>query len=164
VGGLLGLETARVYATKAANVARSEQGRSAASERRRLEAAEHVAEVLGQMKGVMPKLCMITVPGLEDGDWRLVHDRRRGVPFKDMQNVIERELGECTLGLRLAADAHDDPQDLEVPQPAAVLDRPADGRPRCRRCRLDRPDSARGAFGAKAVSARSALPGSAAAL
>jgi hypothetical protein len=23
---------------------------------------------------VMPKLCMITVPGLEVGDWRLVHD------------------------------------------------------------------------------------------
>jgi hypothetical protein len=40
MGRLLGVETAKAYATKAANVARSEDGSRAASERRRLEAAE----------------------------------------------------------------------------------------------------------------------------
>ncbi|MBV8988076.1 MAG: AarF/ABC1/UbiB kinase family protein, partial [Solirubrobacterales bacterium] len=56
VSGLVGLEAARTYATKAANMTRSEQRRSAASERRRLEAAEHVAEVMGQMKGAAMKV------------------------------------------------------------------------------------------------------------
>src|ERR1700747_1960480 len=55
LGGLLGAETARVYATKAANLTRSEEARATASERRRLEAAQHVAEVLGQMKGAAMK-------------------------------------------------------------------------------------------------------------
>src|SRR5690242_10974744 len=56
VGGLLGVETARGYATKATNLGRSEEGRKAATEQRRLEAAAHVAEVLGQMKGAAMKV------------------------------------------------------------------------------------------------------------
>src|SRR4051794_20345154 len=55
-GGLLGGEVARTYATKAANLVRSEEDRSAASGRRRLEAANHVVEVLGQMKGPAMKI------------------------------------------------------------------------------------------------------------
>jgi predicted unusual protein kinase regulating ubiquinone biosynthesis (AarF/ABC1/UbiB family) len=105
VGGLLGLETARVYATKAANVARSEEGRSAASERRRLEAAEHIAEVLGQMKGPAMKLGQMAsmmdfnrVPSGELEAFQAMFDPLRDsaprVPFKDMQKVIERDLGE----------------------------------------------------------------------
>jgi predicted unusual protein kinase regulating ubiquinone biosynthesis (AarF/ABC1/UbiB family) len=105
VGGLLGLETARVYATKAANVARSEEGRSTASERRRLEAAEHVAEVLGQMKGAAMKAGQMAslmdfsgLPSDELGAFQSkfedLRDSAPRVPFKDMQKVIERELGE----------------------------------------------------------------------
>ena len=105
MGSLLGLETARVYATKAANVARSEEERSAASERRRLEAAEHVAEVLGQMKGAVMKAGQMAslmdfnrLPSgeLEDFQSRFedLRDSAPQVPFKDMQKVIERELGE----------------------------------------------------------------------
>src|SRR5689334_18773719 len=56
VGGLLGTEVAKAYATKAANLVRSDEDRSAASERRRLEAANHIVEVLGQMKGPAMKL------------------------------------------------------------------------------------------------------------
>jgi predicted unusual protein kinase regulating ubiquinone biosynthesis (AarF/ABC1/UbiB family) len=105
VGGLLGLETAKVYATKAANIARSEEGRSAASERRRLEAAEHVAEVLGHMKGAAMKAGQMAslmdfnrVPSGELADFQArfedLQDSAPQVPFKDMQKVIERELGE----------------------------------------------------------------------
>src|SRR5690348_4766988 len=105
VGGLLGLETARVYATKAANVARSEQARTAASDRRRLEAAEHVAEALGRMKGAAMKAGQMAslmdwggLPSGELGDFQArfedLRDSAPQVPFKDMQKVIERELGE----------------------------------------------------------------------
>ena len=105
VGGLLGLETARVYATKAANVARSEEGRTAASERRRLEAAEHVAEMLGQMKGAAMKAGQMAslmdfnrLPSGEVEEFQArfedLRDSAPQVPFEDMQKVIERELGE----------------------------------------------------------------------
>ena len=56
VGGLLGGEVTKAYATKAANLLRSEDDRTAANERRRLEAADHIVEVLGQMKGPAMKL------------------------------------------------------------------------------------------------------------
>lgn len=105
MGGLLGLETAKVYATKAANVARSEDGRSAASERRRLEAAEHVADVLGQMKGPAMKVgqmaSLMDFNRLPSGEMERfqsrfedLQDSAPQVPFKDMQKVIERELDE----------------------------------------------------------------------
>jgi predicted unusual protein kinase regulating ubiquinone biosynthesis (AarF/ABC1/UbiB family) len=105
MGRLLGVETAKAYATKAANVARSEEGRSAASERRRLDAAQHVAELLGQMKGAAMKAGQMAslmdfsrLPSgeLEDFQARFedLRDSAPQVPFKDMQRVIERELGE----------------------------------------------------------------------
>jgi predicted unusual protein kinase regulating ubiquinone biosynthesis (AarF/ABC1/UbiB family) len=105
LGGLLGLETAKAYATKVANVARSEDGGSAASERRRLEAAEHVAEVLGKMKGGAMKAGQMAslmdfsrLPSGELGAFQARFDDLRDsapqVPFEDMQKVIERDLGE----------------------------------------------------------------------
>jgi predicted unusual protein kinase regulating ubiquinone biosynthesis (AarF/ABC1/UbiB family) len=105
VGGLLGLEAARAYATKAANVARSPDGGRAASERRRLDAAGHVAEALGQMKGAAMKAGQMAslmdfgrLPSAEvDGFQARFEDLRDSaprVPFEDMQKVIERELGE----------------------------------------------------------------------
>jgi predicted unusual protein kinase regulating ubiquinone biosynthesis (AarF/ABC1/UbiB family) len=105
VGGLLGVETARAYATKAANVARSDEGRRAASEQRRLEAAEHIADVLGQMKGAAMKAgqmaSLMDFNRLPSGElepiqarFENLRDSAPQVPFKDMQKVIERELGE----------------------------------------------------------------------
>ena len=56
VGRLAGGQTARAYATKAANLGRSKDGRRAAAERRQIEAAEQIFEVLGQMKGAAMKV------------------------------------------------------------------------------------------------------------
>ena len=105
MGGVLGREVARAYATKAANIARSSEGGSAASERRRLEAAEHVAEVLGEMKGAAMKAGQMAslmdfgrLPSGEldgfQGRFEDLRDSAPTVPFKDMQKVIERDLGE----------------------------------------------------------------------
>jgi predicted unusual protein kinase regulating ubiquinone biosynthesis (AarF/ABC1/UbiB family) len=105
MGSLLGVEAARAYATKVANVARSAEGGRVARERSRLDAAEHVAEVLGQMKGAAMKAGQMAslmdfgrLPSGElDGFQSRFEDLRDSapqVPFKDMQKVIERELGE----------------------------------------------------------------------
>ena len=59
VGGLVGGEAVRGYATKAANVARSTDARQAAEERRQIEEAERVVDVLGHMKGVAMKVGQI---------------------------------------------------------------------------------------------------------
>jgi len=59
VGGLVGGEAVRGYANKAANVARSTDARQAAEERRQIEEAERVVDVLGHMKGVAMKVGQI---------------------------------------------------------------------------------------------------------
>ena len=56
LGGLVGSQGARMYATKATNLARSDDGRRAAAERRQLKAAEHILDVLGTMKGAAMKV------------------------------------------------------------------------------------------------------------
>ena len=105
MGGLLGVETAKAYATKTANVARSDEGRRAASERRRLETAGHVAEVLGQMKGAAMKAgqmaSLMDFHGLPLGEldevqarFEHLRDSAPRVRFKDMEKVLEHELGE----------------------------------------------------------------------
>ena len=105
VGGLVGAEVARAYATKAANVMRSEPARKAANGHRRLEAADHVVEVLGQMKGAAMKVGQIVsfmdpsgLPHDElDGFQAKLAELRDSAPrasFKDMQKVIEQDLGD----------------------------------------------------------------------
>jgi predicted unusual protein kinase regulating ubiquinone biosynthesis (AarF/ABC1/UbiB family) len=105
VGGLLGAEVAKSYATKAANVVRSEDERKAANGRRRLEAAEHIVDVLGQMKGVAMKVgqvaSFIDLQGLPtdelDGFHAKLAELRDSSPrasFKDMEKVIEEDLGD----------------------------------------------------------------------
>jgi predicted unusual protein kinase regulating ubiquinone biosynthesis (AarF/ABC1/UbiB family) len=105
VGGLLGGEVARAYATKAADLVRSGGGDSAADERRRLEAARHVVEVLGQMKGPAMKIGQMAsildlgtlpreeVEGLQAKLGEL-HDQAPRASFKEMRKVIEQDLGE----------------------------------------------------------------------
>src|SRR5215210_9136323 len=56
VGSLVGGQAARAYATKAANLTRSEEARRKAAERRQVEAAEQIVEVLGSMKGAAMKI------------------------------------------------------------------------------------------------------------
>ena len=49
IGGLVGGQAVRSYATKAANLTRSTDAREAADERRAIEAAEQIVDVLGHM-------------------------------------------------------------------------------------------------------------------
>src|ERR1700733_9433356 len=105
VGGLVGSEVVRAYATKAANVVRTDEDRGAAGARRRLEAARHVVEVLGAMKGPAMKVgqmaSMLDLGGLPPDELeglqaRLgeLRDRAPQAPFKDMRKVIEQDLGD----------------------------------------------------------------------
>ncbi len=105
LGGLLGVEAARRYATSVANVARPEEERKLASERRRLEAADHMVEVLGQMKGAAMKLGQLAalmdfnrLPGDARDEFQAklaqLHDSVPKASFKDMQKVIEHDLGD----------------------------------------------------------------------
>src|SRR3954469_21621757 len=56
VSSLAAGQAARQLGTHATNLARSEEGRSAALERRHLEAAEQIVTALGTMKGAAMKL------------------------------------------------------------------------------------------------------------
>jgi predicted unusual protein kinase regulating ubiquinone biosynthesis (AarF/ABC1/UbiB family) len=105
VGGLLGTEVARAYATRAANLVRSDEDRAAASERRRLEAATHIVEVLGQMKGPAMKLgqmaSVLDLGGLPadeverlQGKLGELRDQAPQASVKEMRKVIEEDLGD----------------------------------------------------------------------
>src|SRR5438552_13095513 len=85
------------------NVARSQEGRQAALERRHIEAAEQIVEALGHMKGAAMKLGQVMSfldVGLVPEDYREEFQRKLGrlrdaaptVTFKDMRKVIEQEL------------------------------------------------------------------------
>src|SRR5436190_13764650 len=105
VAGLAGGQAARGYATRAANVARSDEGRRAANERRQIKAAEQIVEVLGQMKGAAMKVgqvaSFIDLSGLppEAQDMfqeklSALRDSAPQVGFKEMRKVIESDYGE----------------------------------------------------------------------
>ena len=105
VGRLLGGEAARGYATRAANLSRSEEGRRTADLRRRQDAAEHVVAVLGQMKGAAMKVGQMAslidwgrLPADDRDELQAklaeLRDSAPPVPFKEMQRVIEHELGD----------------------------------------------------------------------
>ena len=81
MAGLAGGQTARNYATKAANLTRDEEGRRAAASKRQAEAAEQILEVLGNMKGAAMKVGQVAsfidtgafpggVPGPDPGQAR----------------------------------------------------------------------------------------------
>src|ERR1700758_2645347 len=105
VGRLVAGEGARTYGTKAANLVRREESRSAANERRRMEAAGRVVEVLGQMKGPAMKIgqmaSILDLGGLPPDEVERLHaklgelrDHAPQAPFKEMRRVIEQALGE----------------------------------------------------------------------
>jgi predicted unusual protein kinase regulating ubiquinone biosynthesis (AarF/ABC1/UbiB family) len=103
IGSLAAGQAIRQAGTRAANVTRSKDGRSAALERRHIEAAEQIVAALGTMKGaamkigqVMSFLDMGLVPEeyREEFQHKLaeLRDAAPTVTFKDMRKVIEGEL------------------------------------------------------------------------
>jgi predicted unusual protein kinase regulating ubiquinone biosynthesis (AarF/ABC1/UbiB family) len=104
VSSLAAGQAARHLGTRATNIARSEEGRSAALERRHLEAAEQIVTALGTMKGAAMKLGQVMsfldvglVPeeNREDFQRKLaaLRDAAPNVSFAGMRKVIESELG-----------------------------------------------------------------------
>jgi predicted unusual protein kinase regulating ubiquinone biosynthesis (AarF/ABC1/UbiB family) len=105
IGGLAAGQALRQAGTRAANVGRTEQGRSAALERRHIEAAEQIVEALGSMKGAAMKVGQVLsfldvgmVPEEYREEFQLklakLRDAAPTVTFNDMGKVIEAELGE----------------------------------------------------------------------
>jgi predicted unusual protein kinase regulating ubiquinone biosynthesis (AarF/ABC1/UbiB family) len=103
LGTLAAGQAARTLRTRAANVARSDDARRQADERRQLEAAEQILDVLGSMKGAAMKLGQVMsfldvglVPEAhrEEFQRRLaaLRDAAPRVAFRDMRRVIEEEL------------------------------------------------------------------------
>src|SRR4051794_29530722 len=105
VGTLAAGQAARQLGTRATNVARSQEGKEAALERRHLEAAEQIVAALGTMKGAAMKLGQVMSfldVGLVPEEYRDEFQRKLGelrdaapkVRFDDMRKVIESELDE----------------------------------------------------------------------
>ncbi|MBV9005312.1 MAG: AarF/ABC1/UbiB kinase family protein [Solirubrobacterales bacterium] len=103
IGGLAAGQAIRQAGTRAANVARTKEGRSVALERRQIEAAEQIVAALGTMKGAAMKLGQVMSfldVGLVPEDYRdefqaklaALRDSAPSVSFKDMRKVIEDEL------------------------------------------------------------------------
>ena len=105
LGGLVGGQAARAYATKAANLTRSDEDRRAAAERRQMRAAEQMLEVLGSMKGAAMKVGQVASV-MDTGTFppefqaRIqaklgeLRDSAPRVSFEDMRKVVEAELEE----------------------------------------------------------------------
>ena len=96
-------QAARQLGTRAANVARSEEGRQAALERRHLEAAEQIVAALGTMKGAAMKLGQVLSfldVGLVPEEYCEEFQRKLGefrdaatkVRFADMRKMIVSEI------------------------------------------------------------------------
>src|SRR4051794_5415008 len=103
VGRVAASQAVRQGGTRVANVARSEEGKHAALERRHIEAAEQIVTALGTMKGAAMKLGQVMSfldVGLVPEEYREEFQRKLGelrdaapkVRFSDMRKVIEGEL------------------------------------------------------------------------
>ncbi|HEY8625593.1 MAG TPA: AarF/ABC1/UbiB kinase family protein [Solirubrobacteraceae bacterium] len=105
IGGLAAGQAIRQAGTRAANVARTKDGRQAALERRHIEAAEQIVTALGTMKGAAMKIGQVMSfldVGVVPEEYReefqhklaALRDAAPTVTFKQMRAVIEDELGE----------------------------------------------------------------------
>src|ERR1700722_19153688 len=105
VGRLAASEAVKQFGTRAANVARSEQGAQEASARRQLETAKQIVAVLGTMKGAAMKLGQVMsfldvglVPEEHREEFQhelaKLRDAAPTVSFKQMKRVIEDDLEE----------------------------------------------------------------------
>jgi len=101
----VGGQTVRGYASRAANLTRSQDAHQAAAERRQIEEAEKIVDVLGHMEGVAMKVgqmvSVIDLEGLPPDDperfqskLASLRDSAPRVSFKEMRKVIEDDLGE----------------------------------------------------------------------
>src|SRR4051794_9752854 len=116
VSSLAAGQAARHLGTRATNLARTEEGRDKAFERRHLEAAEQIVAALGTMKGAAMKLGQVMSfldVGLVPEEHREEFQRKLGqlrdaapkVRFSDMRKVIESEL-DATIEGTFAAFEH----------------------------------------------------------
>lgn len=105
VGRLAAGQAARQLGTRATNVARSEDGKRKALEKRQVETAEQIVAALGTMKGAAMKLGQVMSfldVGLVPEEYReefqlklaALQNAAPKVAFKDMKKVLEREYGE----------------------------------------------------------------------
>jgi predicted unusual protein kinase regulating ubiquinone biosynthesis (AarF/ABC1/UbiB family) len=103
IGGLAAGQAIRQAGTRAANVARDEEGKKAALERRHIEAAEQIVTALGTMKGAAMKIGQVLsfldvglVPPEYQEEFQKklakLRDAAPTVTFKDMRKVIESQL------------------------------------------------------------------------
>src|SRR5205085_6545823 len=103
IGGLIGGQAARAAFTRAFNVARSRDKRLEAIDRRYVEAAAQMVEVLGSMKGAAMKVGQVisfldisAIPpeyrDVVQEALAQLRDAAPVVPFKDMRKVIETDL------------------------------------------------------------------------
>ena len=105
VAGLAGGQTARDYATKAANLTARRGAPAGDRGARQIEAAEQILEVLGQMKGAAMKVGQVASfidtgafpPEFQQRIQAKLAELRDSAPrvsFKDMRKVIESDLGD----------------------------------------------------------------------
>ena len=105
VGRAAASSAAKQAGTKTVNVVRSEEASTAALEKRHVETAEQIVEVLGTMKGAAMKLGQVLSfldVGLVPEDHReefqkklaKLRDAAPKVGFKDMRKVVEQDMGE----------------------------------------------------------------------
>jgi predicted unusual protein kinase regulating ubiquinone biosynthesis (AarF/ABC1/UbiB family) len=105
VGRLAATQGAKQAATRAVNVARSEEAADRALARRQVETAEQIVAALGTMKGAAMKLGQVMSfldVGLVPEEYReefqaklaTLRDMAPKVSFKDMKKVLEQEYGE----------------------------------------------------------------------
>ena len=105
VGYAAAHQAARQAGTRAVNMTRSEEQAQAALERRQLEAAEQIVNVLGGMKGAAMKLGQVLSfvdIGIVPAEYRerfqaklaSLRDAAPTVCFEQMRKVIEQDLGE----------------------------------------------------------------------
>jgi predicted unusual protein kinase regulating ubiquinone biosynthesis (AarF/ABC1/UbiB family) len=103
IGRLAAGTAAKQFGTRAANLARGEEGSEEALARRHIETAEQIVAVLGTMKGAAMKLGQVMSfldVGLVGEQYREEFQRKLGelrdgappVPFEDMRAVVETEL------------------------------------------------------------------------
>jgi predicted unusual protein kinase regulating ubiquinone biosynthesis (AarF/ABC1/UbiB family) len=104
VGRLAAGQAIRQAGTRTANIARSEEGRKVALEKRHIEAAEQIVAALGTMKGAAMKVGQVLSfldVGVVPEEYReefqkklaALRDAAPTVTFKQMGAVIEAELG-----------------------------------------------------------------------
>ncbi len=105
VGRLAATQGAKQAATRAANVARSDDAGQKALEKRQIETAEQIVAALGTMKGAAMKFGQVMSfldVGLVPEEYREqfqaklaeLRDAAPKVSFKDMKKVLEQEYGE----------------------------------------------------------------------